>query len=271
MNNKNTTVSVIGKYQYPEALELLYYWAFKQTGVKTKHHPSKEADLTLCIKTPPPNKTNPEGHTALYMPDNAERYSFTQDLTNQFEHVLTMHNDIPNSKQINPAYCSNLHKTPDQPPARQIDKPVFIGTAHDCRQWMADLENIDIFGNGWEKYGINTSPRYRENKANEYVKHLAIINQTYPGDYCNMRFYEALRIGKQTPLITDKWPLNEDWTPWKHFIPYDGTKQHLQDTLDELDSYKTEKIAEYGYEKVKGYTYQKRAEEILNHFNLPHS
>ncbi len=254
-------ISIIGKYAYPEALETLLYRAFSKLDVDVTPYPEPEADLSLCVKiSEPPEEAG--GTTALLMTDNVQRFPDAPRYAENFDQTFAIHGDIPGAHQINCGYDPLIHR----PYGYQVSgnrKPVFIGTAHPCRSWLTEIQDLEIYGNDWSKYGTHTGPVYGEPKRMIYAIAKASVNQTYPGDLHNMRFYEALRMGPNTPLITDKWPQNEEWKPGKHFLTYDGTQKDLKNVLENLNQHNLKKIAKNGHNAAKPHTYTARAQEIM--------
>lgn len=256
-------VSVIGQYVYPEALEKLLLRGFKSLdGVEVVPRPDKGADLSLCVKlTEPPADAG--GVSALFMTDNVERFPKAIEYAENFDQVFAIHGDIPGAYQINCGYDPEIHWSIDN--CEKQGRAVFVGTAHPCRKWMAEVDGLELYGNDWGKYGVDTNPVYKESKRFIYGCSKMSVNQTYPGDLANMRFYEALRMGKSTVFVTDRYPSGEGWEPGKHFLTYDGTRKGLQGVIDDWLGRGDEllEIARQGWRKAERFTYRLRAEEML--------
>lgn len=254
-------VSVVGGYRYPEALERLFFRGFQGLGCQVSPEPMSDADVTFCVKV----GRVPEGSggvSVLLWPDNVERFPEVEGVVDGFDEVFCCHGDVEGADQLNFGYDAEIHRSVFS------DKrlgAVFVGTPHGCREWMVGVEGLRLFGNGWGELGVETGAVYGGLKREVYGSAVVSVNQTLPRDYVNMRFYEALRMGRSTAFVTDRWPEGEGWVPGKHFLRYDGSREGLEAVLDEWEGREGELlgIAEEGYEAVAPFTYERRAREVL--------
>lgn len=222
-------------------------------------HCSIRSDVILDVKCRFVNMVkNVKGKKVLYFPDAYEVYKSRFD---KFDHIYDYiffggdNKRIDNKRYfcLSAGYCPYTH----YPIQRKKTKEVcFIGTKHEGRDWIADIPNIELYGNDW---GNDTYPLYGAEKREVVAQSKILLNSHVDESGANMRDYELLAMGAF--VLSD-------------FVPEclkGGMVKYTdyEDLCTKIDYYlnheeEREAIAMKGQEIVKPYTYEKRCEEMFN-------
>lgn len=280
-------INIIATWAYPCSIEINFERAFKQLGhavnrinLNSRDCYITDADINLLIKYPI-DKIHMEGTSVYYMLDNFYRFPhfYEKALNYEYDHYFYVHHTAEDIKRFLPSYRIvpekhtklNVGYDPmDHHPinsGQDIDV-LFCGTNHSPeRNWIQQIENITLFGNGW-----NPAIRdiYGEEKQKIYGRAKLILNHTLKNDDHTMRFYEALAMCPRGLLLTDKYPKGEEWVPGYHFVQY-TSKEDLEQKIRYYLDHEAERIAiaEQGFKTVTEgkYTYKDRMEEMLRVIN----
>lgn len=256
---KKPKVAVIGKWIYPESIELFFFNAFKSLGYETikSTNPVSNMDISFVVKGEFINPHKLSGVKVLYFPDSIARYeSLFDKIEKGYDFVfLGCKETIINNQRFFYAgygYDLNTHYPLDK--KKRIDV-AFVGTAHRGREFIKKIPNIVIFGNDWEE-GIFSV--YGTKKRAIYAKTRIMTNHILESYSENMRCYEGLAM--KTFMLSNKIP--------EHLkggmVKYDN----FDDLLKKIEYYlkyegEREKIVERGYDMVQSFTYEKRVEEMM--------
>lgn len=260
-------IKIIANFAYPETLEQHYFGAFKNLGYKVTKKSLAPADITVVVKWLP-NLGFLSGKRIMIMPDSISRVQpYFDNVKGYFDYVFFAHNEqeIDNQKYFHLPFARNpqIHR---YVPSKKDINVVFIGTCHrGHREFLTKIKDIKIYGNNWE--GV-LDTHYTTEKSKIYSRSKVVIDYALPGDYCTMRFYEALSC--KVLLITNAYP--NEFKPNKHFVLY-SDRSELQSLINYYLEHGEERegIALRGYEKVKGETYEKRVEQIMQLIDKSHS
>lgn len=251
-------ISLLGNFAYPVNLEDFYLDALREITPNVVTEPDENVDLTIVVKWLR-DPRHIHGKKVLIFPDHTSRYnSYFQAVQRFFDYVFLAHKEqiIDNRRTFHlPFAHSPKHHYPLNLP-KDIDV-LFIGTKHPSREWMLQIPKLTRYGNEWH----DTRAVYGQEFLELYARAKIVLNNTYPADTCNMRFYEALAM--RSFLLTDKW--DDPFKPHVHFIPYSYWKDDLLSKIDHYLKNEEERreIAEAGYREVQSHTYKKRVERVL--------
>lgn len=259
-------VSVLGRYMYPESLELQYLTAFSRLG-DVSQVPDPQADVTVVVKhfQYPQNLF---GVKVLIFPDAVSRFpNYFDEIKEYFDYVFLCHReddiiDIDNKKffHLRFGYSLKYHKPLSVEKKLSV---IFIGTAHLGREILTQIPKIHIYGNDWDKYNLKTFPVYGLCKSHLYSMSEIALDHALPSDTTTMRFYEVLAT--KTLLLTNKY--DPMFTPGEDFILYDDIEELKSQIRYYLkNKEEAERIAEQGYDKLIAgkNTYADRARELLS-------
>lgn len=141
----------------------------------------------------------------------------------------------------------------------------FVATYRPERAWVINVAGRlggVILGNDWPP-GVSPGAVHGAPYHALLAQSRVALNQHYPGDAANLRFYEALAMG--CLLLTDKHPPGEDWVPGKHFLQYDDTA-HAAQLLEEWAAKpvgERARVADAGHAHVKGSTWDAAMQRLL--------
>ena len=252
---------------YIEQSEEMWYRGFKDY---VKKHPEHQvilnsmtgADWTLDFQSnflmDGRKLSDLSGKKILYFQDNLHRFGdYFWSIENQYDIVFLAHSNpiIDNVRyfKLGFGYCPYTHFPVKK--KKNIDV-CFVGTHHpQGRDFIKKIPNIKIYGNYW---GNGIFPVYHAQKRAVHAKTKIMLNQHISGDTQNMRCWECLAMG--TFMMSDIVPKELEGG----VIMYDGFDDLIMKIEYYLDNEKErEKIAAKGRKMVQPYTYEKRAEELM--------
>lgn len=262
-------INIINFSLYVEQFEEMWYHGFLEYTRKNPEHQvvlnilkSSEVDITLDFKgnfLRHGNKlSNLSGKKILYFQDNLHGNfgGLFWDIEKQYDLIFLLHNDSIVDKQryfhLSPGYAPEICFPIKR---KKVINVCFVGTCHPGKEFIKDIPNIRLFGNGW---GANISPIYKARKRAVYAKTKIMINQHAIGDTENQRCWECLAM--KTFLLSDLVPKELEGG----IVKYDGFDDLLEKIRYYLDNKKErEEIAEKGWKIVQPYTYEKRVAEMM--------
>lgn len=262
-------INVINISPYVEKFEEMWYHGFLDYTKKHSEYQvvvnrlkGSDVDITLDFKgvflREGHKLSNLSGKKILYFQDNLHRFGdWFRSIEKQYDMIFLLHNNIiiDNRRffKAHIGYCPYTHFPVSK--NKTIDV-CFVGTHHpEGRDFIRHMPNIKIYGNNWDS---RTTAVYNAQKRAVYAKAKIMINQHTHGDTENMRDWECLAM--KTFLLSDLVPKELKGG----MVLYDGVddlKQKIQYYLD--NPIEREQIALRGYELVKPFTYERRAEEMM--------
>ena len=262
-------INLINLSPYVEQFEEMWYHGFLGYIKKHPEHQvvvnrlkSSEVDITLDFQgnflTEGHKLSNLSGKKILLFQDNLHRFGdWFWSIEKQYDLIFLAHNnpivDDQRYFHLLLAYAPGMHFPVKK--NKTIDA-CFVGTRHPAgREFIKDMPNIKIFGNDW---GSNIFPVYKAQKRAVYAKTKIMINQHISGDTENMRDWECLAM--KTFMLSDLVPKELEGGMVK-YSDFDDLNNKVKYYLD--NPKEREQIALRGYELVKPFTYEKRAEEMM--------
>lgn len=261
-------IGLIGRFSYPCSIERYYLRALKQfdhkvvVDVESILNGSQKVDLTIVVKWFNYPEMLPRPRVLIFT-DLTERFKeYYERIEKYYDYVFLVHNEkLIDNKRI--FYLPVGYDPLDHFPIKRkkdIDC-LFIGTCHESRNWMKDIDIITRYGNEWG----DTNAVYGAQKRELHARAKIILNMHYPGDTTNMRLYESLAMG--CFQLTDQAGLFKNG---RDLVIYNGR----EDMRDKIKYYlkkpnKMRDIAEQGYNTITNgkYKYVDRISDLLNKIN----
>ena len=262
-------INIINLSQYVEKFEDMWYNGFLgYTKKHPEHHvvinqaKSSDVDITIDFQgnflKVGHKLSNLSGIKILYYQDNLHRFKdHFESIEKLYDLVFLLHDNpiIDNDRyhQLSAAYAPEMHFPLKK--KKSIDV-CFVGTHHpEGRDFIRDIPNIKIYGNEW---GGDIFAVYKAQKRAVYTKTKVMLNQHIRGDTENMRDRECLAMG--TFMLSDLVPKELEGG----MIQYCNFADLVEKMSYYLDNKKErKKKAQKGLKIVQPYTYEKRAEEMM--------
>jgi spore maturation protein CgeB len=215
--------------------------------------------------------------------NNDDFQFFNLALAKEFDYVGTPVEDfIPKYEEIgvkafwiNYPYAPEVHRPLNLPKKHDL---IFIGTFYPERAYLIEQLNllgnkVLIYGNGWERIGINTPRVTAERMVELYNESKIVLNMHQKAMAmhkvkANLRIYEALGCGAF--ILTDYCPgMEEIFQDGEHLVVYKDTwdlnwkiKYYLKNEEERKE------IAKKGHDKVKEYSIDRTLERIFKEIGL---
>ena len=258
-------IGLIGQFRYACSIEKYYLRALKKLGhrvildVDSIISGAQKVDLTIVVKWFSWAHSLPHPRVMIFTDLTTRFQDYYNEVEKYFDYIFLVHNEknlIDNKRifYLPVAYCPQEHYFIDGL-QKDIDC-LFIGTCHESRTWLRNIDIITRYGNEWGDTRDVYGAEYRELCSRAKI----IINHHFPLDTTNMRDYQAPNF--KVLILTDRTP----FTPGKDCVLY----KDIDDLIEKIDYYlehedERKQIAEQGYRTIKEgkFKYSDRMEELL--------
>lgn len=238
-------------------------WEVVCRSSQSQEVPARDIDMSLVVKHCSYPVEQLPGKKVLYLLDNLSRKpELALEASKKYDRIMIAHHDLIENEDsrfyfLPVGYDPRTHFWTGFNPSKTTDV-CFIGTCHPSREWIKRIPDIEIYGNSWDAVRY---PIYNIEKREQIYRTKINVNQHFPHDTINMRFYELLAC--HAFQLSDKTiPPFEDG---KHLALYHNEEDFRKQVAYWLENEnERERIAEAGYYRVmQSHTYKERMRELL--------
>ena len=259
-----------GLGRYEEPLEWFYMRALESLGHEVVTEREEGIDLSIVVKQHPDPESLPNPRVLIFSDITSRFEDIYLAMEKHFDLIFLVHNEpLVDNKRVfylPVGFDSEIHKHVDME-GMPCAETVFIGTCHQGREYLRNLEQVQIFGNGWERTGLVTFPLYKDEKCEMYSGAKVALNMHNKNESLNMRFGEILNCRGAIQLCDNiEGPKQLGFVPEEHYVTYNDAKELeelIEYYLDPSNEEERKRIVEAGYQAIQSHAYKNRMKVML--------